>query len=88
MCTRIRVSLCVGTWGDTHVEVFIWDGKDLEVRMLADSLCDELVQGEDVWHGWRSWRSVDRSLLLRTRTEPLRVSPAMHGFNDHDATKL
>ena len=43
----------LGHWnlGEAYVEVFIWDGKDLEVGMLADSLCDELVQGEDVWHG-------------------------------------
>ena len=56
----------LGHWnlGEAYVEVFIWDGKDLEVGMLADSLCDEALGGH--------WRTVP----LRTRTEPLRVSPS------------
>lgn len=40
-----------GEVGETYVEVLVGDAKDLEVGMLTDSLCDELVQGADVWHG-------------------------------------
>ena len=41
-----------GELGETHVEVLVWNGEDLEVGVFADSLRDELVQRENVWH-WR-----------------------------------
>ena len=33
---------------ETYVEVFVWDSKDWKVGVVADSLRDELVQGENV----------------------------------------
>ena len=61
----------LGDWNleETHVEGFVWDGKDLEVGVLADSLCDELVQRENVWHRderpWH-WPGVVRAEPLTT----------------------
>lgn len=37
--------------GETYIEVLVGDAQDLEVWVFADSVCDELVQGENVWHG-------------------------------------
>ena len=42
---------CVRKELGTYVEVLVWNAQYLEVGVFADSLCDELVQGENVWHG-------------------------------------
>ena len=46
----------LGGWNleGTHVEGFVRDGKDLEVGVLADSHCDEVVQGERRRPWWSS----------------------------------
>ena len=36
---------------ETYVEVLVWNAQYLEVGVITYSLCNELVQGEDIWHG-------------------------------------
>ena len=55
---------------ETYIEVLVWDAENLEVRVLADSLCDELVQGEDVWHGCGAGRLMRASAYYLSVQRP------------------
>ena len=36
---------------ETYVEVLVWNAQYLEVGVITYSLCNELVQGKNIWHG-------------------------------------